>query len=198
MVMVMVMVMVTTAFLRRCACVAGGRLFPSCVVCRSGRVAGRCMTVRFRLFVPPRAQLCSPVLLSWCGESCIFDKDRVLKATPEVVAFLATFSCLLPKRNLASTHVVTSSDTFTVRARLPIPRHDAVHPLKAREIAELVSRLAEHADSQVVTKFVAQVGAAAAQGGDDFSRRKLADMFRKVRGDCIDMCTARVRFLWEG
>lgn len=69
-----------------------------------------------------------------------------------------------------------------------------MHPLKAREIAELVSRLAEHADSQVVTKFVAQVGAAAAKGGDNFSRRKLADMFRKVRGDCIDMCTARVRF----
>eukprot|EP00752_Nemacystus_decipiens_P014373 g12785.t1 len=57
---------------------------------------------------------------------------------------------------------------------------DDSRPPQAKEIAELVSRLAEHAGSQAVTKFVGQVGAAAAGGCDDFTRRRIADMFRKA------------------
>eukprot|EP00903_Cladosiphon_okamuranus_P019171 g17633.t1 len=53
-------------------------------------------------------------------------------------------------------------------------------PPQAREIAELVARLAEYAGSQAVTKFVGEVGAALAAGGDGFSRRVLADTFRKA------------------
>ena len=64
---------------------------------------------------------------------------------------------------------------------------------KAREIAELLSRLSEHGDRRAVMRFIRDVGSSLSRdrrpgggggggdGGSRFSRRDLAGIFRRVR-----------------